>query len=71
MREARLSLSLALVGFCLAAASGLLNGTQPEELLGNRAFTLKMLLLFAAGGAMRRGFMGAGHLLWTAWPAPR
>ncbi len=47
---ARLSLSLALVGFCLAAASGLLMfATQPEELLGNRAFTLKMLLLFAAG----------------------
>lgn len=48
---ARLSLSVAVVGFCLAAASGLLMfASQPEELLSNRAFTLKMLLLFAAGG---------------------
>lgn len=47
---ARLSLSVAAAGFCLAAASGLLMfASQPEELLGNRAFTLKMLLLFAAG----------------------
>lgn len=47
---ARLSLSVAAVGFCLAAASGLLMfASQPEELLSNRAFTLKMLLLFAAG----------------------
>ena len=47
---ARLSLSVALAGFCLAAASGLLMfASQPEELLSNRAFTLKMLLLFTAG----------------------
>lgn len=47
---ARLSLGLALVGFALAAASGLLMfSSQPQELLANRAFTLKMLLLFAAG----------------------
>lgn len=47
---ARLSLGLALVGFALAAASGLLMfSSQPQELLANRAFTFKMLLLFAAG----------------------
>jgi peptidoglycan/LPS O-acetylase OafA/YrhL len=47
---ARLSLGLALAGFGLAAASGLLMfSSQPQELLANRAFTLKMLLLFAAG----------------------
>lgn len=47
---ARLSLGIAGCGFGLAAASGLLMfATQPQELLGNRAFTLKMLLLFAAG----------------------
>ncbi|MDB5943971.1 MAG: putative rane protein [Ramlibacter sp.] len=47
---ARLSLGLAGAGFCLAAASGLLMfSTQPGELLANRAFTLKMLLLFVAG----------------------
>jgi len=47
---ARLSLSIALSGFALAAASGLLMfATQPAELLANRAFVLKMALLFAAG----------------------
>jgi hypothetical protein len=47
---ARLSLGLAGAGFGLAAASGLLMfSTQPAELLANRAFTLKMLLLFVAG----------------------
>ena len=47
---ARLSLGLAAVGFALAAGSGLLMfSSQPAELLANRAFTLKMLLLFAAG----------------------
>lgn len=46
----RLSLSLAVAGFSLAAASGLLMfASQPAELLANRAFTLKMLLLFVAG----------------------
>jgi hypothetical protein len=47
---ARLSLGIAGAGFVLAAASGLLMfATQPQELLANRAFTLKLLLLFAAG----------------------
>jgi hypothetical protein len=47
---ARLSLGLALAGFGLAAASGLLMfASQPAELLANRAFVLKMLLLMAAG----------------------
>lgn len=46
---ARLSLTLAAAGFGLAALSGLLMfATQPAELLANRAFTLKMLLLLAA-----------------------
>jgi hypothetical protein len=46
---ARLSLGIALAGVGLAAASGLLMfATQPYELLANRAFTLKMLLLMAA-----------------------
>ncbi|MGE0332501.1 MAG: hypothetical protein AB7P37_17625 [Ramlibacter sp.] len=47
---ARLSLSTALAGFGLAGVSGLLMfASQPEELLTNRAFTLKMLLLLVAG----------------------
>lgn len=47
---ARLSLGIAVGGFTLAAASGLLMfATQPAELLANRAFVLKMLLLMAAG----------------------
>jgi hypothetical protein len=47
---ARLSLGLAGTGFCLAAGSGLLMfSTQPGELLANRAFTIKMLLLLVAG----------------------
>lgn len=46
---ARLSLGLAAVGFSIAAASGLLMfASQPAELLANRAFTLKMLLLLTA-----------------------
>ncbi len=46
---ARLGLSIVVVGFCMAAASGLLMfATQAAELLTNRAFTLKMLLLCAA-----------------------
>lgn len=59
---ARLSLTLAGAGFGLAAASGLLMfGTQPAELLANRAFTLKMLLLLAA--ACNAGwFHGRGSL---------
>lgn len=47
---ARLSVGLALSGFALAAGSGLLMfGTQASELLGNRAFLVKMLLLVLAG----------------------
>jgi hypothetical protein len=46
---ARLSLGLAATGFCLAATSGLLMfASQPEELLANRIFLVKMLLLLAA-----------------------
>ena len=46
----RLSLSLALCGFALVAPSGLLMfASQPQELLANRAFTLKMGLLMLAG----------------------
>jgi hypothetical protein len=47
---ARLSLTLVAMGFALAAVSGtLMFATQPGDLLANRAFTLKMLLLFVAG----------------------
>jgi hypothetical protein len=47
---ARLALSLAVIGFSLAAASGLLMfASAPLELLGNRAFVLKMGLLMLAG----------------------
>lgn len=46
---ARLSLTLALAGFTLAALSGLLMfSTQPTELLDNRSFLIKMGLLAAA-----------------------
>lgn len=46
---ARLGLSVVVVGFCMAAASGLLMfASQAAELLTNRAFTLKMLLLCLA-----------------------
>ncbi|TFZ00802.1 hypothetical protein EZ313_20380 [Ramlibacter henchirensis] len=48
---ARLSLTVALCGFTLVAASGLLMfASQPQELLANSAFTLKMLLILLAGG---------------------
>ena len=47
---ARLALATALSGFALAAGSGLLMfASQAGELLANRAFTLKMLLIAAAG----------------------
>jgi hypothetical protein len=46
---ARLALTLAVAGFGLAALSGLLMfAAQATELIANRAFTLKMLLLLAA-----------------------
>ncbi len=47
---ARLALGLALMGFSIAAASGLLMfASQPMDLLNNRAFILKMGLLMLAG----------------------
>ena len=47
---ASLSLGIAGVGFSLAATSGLLMfASQAAELLTNRAFTLKMVLLMLAG----------------------
>lgn len=58
----RLSLGIALAGFSLAAASGLLMfASQPSELLSNRAFTLKMLLLLAAA-CNAAWFHGRGSL---------
>jgi hypothetical protein len=59
---ARLSLGIAVAGFTLAAASGLLMfASQPAELLSNCAFTLKMLLLLAAG-CNATWFHGRGSL---------
>jgi hypothetical protein len=59
---ARLGLSLVAIGFCMAAASGLLMfATQPEELLANRAFTLKMVLLTCAA-CNAAWFHGRGSL---------
>lgn len=47
---ARLSLGLALAGFGLAAASGLLMfASQPLELIANRSFVFKLGLLAVAG----------------------
>ncbi|KRB96228.1 hypothetical protein ASE11_16685 [Hydrogenophaga sp. Root209] len=47
---ARLSLGLVGLGFGLAAMTGLLMfGTQPGELLANRVFTAKMVLIMLAG----------------------
>jgi hypothetical protein len=47
---ARAALPLVLAGFAMAAASGLLMfATQPLDLLANRAFTVKLLLLLLAG----------------------
>jgi hypothetical protein len=59
---ARLSLGLALSGFAVAAASGLLMfASQPAELLANRAFTLKMLLLLTVA-CNAAWFHGRGSL---------
>ncbi len=68
---ARLSLGIAASGFALAATSGLLMfASQPAELLNNRAFTLKMLLLLAAG-CNAAWFHGRGSLAkldaWARW----
>ncbi len=47
---ARLGLTVSLIGFGLAAASGLLMfASQAAELMANRAFVLKMALLTLAG----------------------
>lgn len=47
---ARLALGIAATGFSLAAGSGLLMfASQVGDMLANRAFTLKMLLILAAG----------------------
>ena len=47
---ARLALRVSLLGFCLAAASGLVMfSSQPDELLANRSFLVKMSLLTLAG----------------------
>jgi hypothetical protein len=46
----RFALTVALVGFGLAAATGLVMfASQPGELLGNRMFVIKMSLLMLAG----------------------
>lgn len=77
---ARLSLGLALLGFGLAAFSGsLMFATMPMELLANRAFTVKIvLILLAAANAAwfhgrrslerldgaARALMGLSTVLW-------
>ena len=59
---ASLSLGLAGVGFFLAAMSGsLMFASQATELLTNRAFTLKMVLLMLAG-CNAAWFHGRGSL---------
>jgi len=79
---ARLSLLIAAVGFGLAALSGLtMFATQPAELLSNRIFTVKMLLLMLAAAnaawfhardslgrldGMARVLMVVSSLIWLA-----
>ncbi len=66
---ASLSLGVAVAGFCMAAASGLLMfASQAAELLTNRAFTLKMILLTAAGcnAAWFHGRASLDKLDWVA-----
>jgi hypothetical protein len=59
---ARATLTLSLAGFGLAAASGLtMFAANPGELLANRAFVVKMGLLFAAG-LNAAGFHARGGL---------
>lgn len=66
---ARLSLGLALAGFALALVSGLLMfSTRPGELLTNRAFLIKMVLLVIAG-ANAGLFHGRGSLQKLDGPA--
>ena len=60
---ARLALGLAVLGFALAGASGLLMfAAQAAELLANRAFVLKMGLLMLAG-TNAAWFHGRGSLV--------
>lgn len=77
---ARLSLSIACVGFGLAVLTGVLMfATQAQDLLTNRVFTLKMGLLMLAGcnaawfhgrgslqrlDGLARGSMVVSSLLW-------
>ena len=77
---ARLSLTLAGLGFVLAAVTGLtMFGTMPGELLANRVFTVKMLLIMLAGcnaawfhgrdslrrlDATARWLMGTSTVIW-------
>jgi hypothetical protein len=57
---ARLALGVSLVGFGLVASSGLLMfAGQPEELIANRAFLLKMGLVTLAG--INAGLFHARH----------
>jgi len=79
---ARLALAVAVCGFGLAALSGIaMFATQAAELLANRAFTLKMLLLILAGcnaawfhsrgsmlklDALARTQMVASSVIWLA-----
>lgn len=66
---ARLVLPLALAGFGLAAATGLVMfATQPLELLANPAFRLKLLLLTLAG-ANAAWFHARGSLARADVPA--
>ena len=59
---ATLSLAIAGIGFLLVAASGLLMfATQAAQLLANRVFTLKMILLMLAG-CNAAWFHGRGSL---------
>lgn len=59
---ASLSLGIAAVGFSLAAVSGsLMFASRAAELLTNRAFTLKMILLMLAG-CNAAWFHGRGSL---------
>jgi hypothetical protein len=58
----RLVLPLALLGFGLCALTGLVMfATQPQELLGNPSFRLKLVLLML-GGANAAWFHGRGGL---------
>ncbi|KQW52282.1 MULTISPECIES: hypothetical protein [unclassified Roseateles] len=66
---ARLVLPLALLGFGLCALTGLaMFATQPQELLANPAFRLKLLLLMLAG-ANAAWFHARGSLALADRPA--